>query len=124
MSLLKKEVCIESTTSKEEVIALLNRNIESFHKDGSKIPFEGRISQEGVFAIRLAREFSGYNRGTEVLTINGSVNENVRGSEVKIVFTVTTGILYLICFIIPAMLLVTVLSYINIINFGCPGICF
>lgn len=121
MDLFKKEVCFESIKAKEEVTALLQKNIEPFHKDGSKLPFEGRISQEGVFAIRLSREFTGYSRAAEMLKINGFVcqNESV-GSEVKITFSIATEILYLIGFIIPVMLIVAFLSYMGFIDLKMP----
>ncbi|PZR16240.1 MAG: hypothetical protein DI539_17710 [Flavobacterium psychrophilum] len=91
MNLFRKEISLESAKSKEEVIDLLQKNIEPFHKDSSNLNFEGRITPDGEFKMNLATKVSIYRRRESFIIIKGYVTEAQTGkSLITVEFSVST----------------------------------
>ncbi len=116
MHLFKKEVTIKSDKSKEEVIAVIDRHIEPFHKDSSTLLFEGRISPEGVFKLNVAPYQIHYRTYSGVLDIKGYVKEDENGSVTQIVFGLSKTMLFLIYSLVPILLLLTALLLSGIVQ--------
>ena len=75
MGIFSEEISIQSANTKETVISLLQKNIEPFHKDNSKLIFEGKIATDGIFNIKLSEIRNGGWTRFPILNINGLVEE-------------------------------------------------
>lgn len=117
--MFKKEIIIYSSRSKEETIAVLAANVEPWHKDSSLIPFEGSVTPEGRFNIKLGPATTGYRTRVSIIQIEGAVAEDDKGKvlvEVKFSFFENMQFfLYIIPFVLP---LVSILLYTK--NIGQP----
>jgi len=106
MGLFKRVIKIECNKGKEEAIGIIDSNIEPFHKDSSKLQFEGRITPDGEFKINLADQGSMYRKRPSSLVIKGEVIENgAEKSVIDVEFTLSkmmtiilygAGILYML----------------------------
>lgn len=76
MKLFRQTTHIESNKTKEETIVLIDRNIEPFHKDGSNLKFEGRVTADGEFKINLAEQGLAYRKRPSFVMVKGKVLEN------------------------------------------------
>lgn len=111
MKLFKETVVLESSKNREEIIALIDKKIEPYHKDGSKLMFEGRISAEGDFNLNMAPSGTAYRSYSRIVDIKGRVSEDKNNASVtEIVFSIskiskTITIMASIFFISIALLL-------------------
>ena len=117
MKLFKETVALESNKNREDVIALIDKNIEPFHKDSSSLIFEGRIHPEGVFNIKLADSGTQYRKRVSIVIIKGLVKEMQDGkSIVNIDFTITKIIQNIIYVAGVVAVVLTVLFYMGVLN--------
>lgn len=120
--LFSKTVTIENNKSKEETITVFNQHIEPFHKDSSKLWFEGRISPEGKFKIKNAIDYIPFKKSYIIpVEMSGSVFETVSGGSI-IVFTVSDSKISLIfrCITIPFFLIISVILYTEVLKIEPP----
>lgn len=98
MGLFKRVIQIECNKGKEETIGIIDSNIEPYHKDSSKLKFEGRITPDGEFKINLADQGSVYRKRPSSMVIKGQIIENEHEkSVIDVEFTLSkmmTIILY------------------------------
>ncbi|RWW99612.1 hypothetical protein [Flavobacterium cerinum] len=119
--LFSKTVTIENNKSKEETITVFNQHIEPFHKDSSKLKFEGRISLEGKFNIKIADVVKMGRTAIYPIEISGSVFETVSGGSI-IEFTISDSKTSLIfrCISIPFFLIISVILYTKVLKIEPP----
>lgn len=117
MNLFKKTVLLQSSKSMEEVIALIDSCIEPYHKDGSVLMFEGRISSEGDFDFNVAPSGTAYRSYSGIVSIKGNVKECEKGGSVtEVVFIISKISRVIMYFAIIVMVLFTVLLFTDIIT--------
>lgn len=68
-------VVIKSNKSKSEVISALKANSEVWHKDGSTIPLEGKIDDDGNFSLKPAWDESVYRQEDAGIRFIGQISE-------------------------------------------------
>lgn len=68
-------VILKTDKSKTEVISILKANIEPWHKDGSVIPLEGTIDDDGNFNLKKAHNEAIRKEEDAGLRFIGSVSE-------------------------------------------------
>lgn len=119
--LFSKTVTIENNKSKEDTIAIINKHIEPFHKDSSKLWLEGRISPEGKFNIKIADVVKMGRTAIYPIEISGSVFETVSGGSI-IEFTISESKISLIfrCISIPFFLISSVILYTKVLKIEPP----
>lgn len=99
MKFLNKTIVIQNTQSKEHIVALLQKQTESWHKDGSVAMFEGVVGNAGNFSITFEPQYKPVKMGRAgaMFTMQGSVREGVtqNTSVTEITFSIKKSTLYL-----------------------------
>lgn len=117
--LFSKTVTIENNKSKEDTIALINKHIEPFHKDSSKLLFEGRISPEGKFHIKIADVVKMGRTAISPIEISGSVLETISGGSItEIIFSEIKMFLIFRYISIPLFIILGIVLYTDILKIG------
>lgn len=119
--LFSKIITVENNKTKEETITVFNQHIEPFHKDSSKLWFEGRISPEGKFNIKIADVVKMGRTGIYPLEISGSVFETVSGGSI-VEFTINDSKTSLIfrCISVAFCLIISVILYTKVLKIEPP----
>lgn len=123
--LFSKTVTIENNKSKEDTIAVINKHIEPFHKDSSKLLFEGRISPEGKFNIKIADVVKMGRTTSSPVEISGSVFETVSGGSItELIFNEIKMFLIFRYTSIPLSLILGIVLYTDILKIGQSNVWF
>jgi len=91
-----QNVIIKSNKSKTKVVSALKANSEAWHRDGSTIPLEGKIDDDGNFDLKLARNEKIYRQETAGLTFIGQISEESGTTAINITIKVLPA-LWVIC---------------------------
>lgn len=82
--MFKKEIIIQTSLSKSQIICELKSICEDWHKDNSLKKFEGKINDDGTFSISLCNESNSSNNLRP--KIIGKIIENETNNTVLLYF--------------------------------------
>lgn len=112
MRLFIKKKIIYNDLNKNDLIDVLNKNIESFKRDGSKYLFEGKVDGNGNFIIYPSFDYNARNQIRPM--IKGVVSDNFeKGLQIEITFTLPSMMKGLIGFVIFVNLIACLILYFN-----------
>ena len=89
MGLFNATVAVKSKFSLEQAIYVLKQNIEPWHKDGSKLLFEGTVNNDGLFTAQVAAVNVNFGKSsTAGIKFKGAVaSDSSNGSTTTIMFS-------------------------------------
>jgi hypothetical protein len=103
--MFKKTHTIKTTLSKEEIIAILQSKVENFHRDNSKVDFEGKINSNGDFCIKPTFDFGPREQ------FRPEIIGKIHGSAIDLEFTISTFLKRLFLLIIAMEFVFVVFIY-------------
>ncbi|KFF06119.1 hypothetical protein [Flavobacterium reichenbachii] len=112
MNLFKQKKIIYSLLDKKDFTEVLNRNVESFKKDNSKILFEGKVDVNGNFVIYPSFDSNARNQIRPV--IEGTVSEkDAKELVIELTFDLPGMMKNLIAFVVILNLILSCFLYFN-----------
>ena len=103
--MFKKSYSIKTTRSKEEIIAIFQSKVESFHRDNSEFNFEGSINLNGDFCIKPTFDFGPREQ------FRPEIKVKIHGSTIDLEFTISTFLKRLFLLLIIMELVFVVFIY-------------
>lgn len=92
--MFKKSHTIKTTLSKEEIIAILQSKVENFHRDNSKVDFEGNVNLSGEINIKPTFDFGPRNQ------FRPEISGKIHGNQIDLVFDLSSIMKKVLWFII------------------------
>lgn len=118
MNLLEKTITLNSFRSRQEIINNLKNNIEPWHKDSSKLRYEGYVNDDGTFKAKPCPD-SPYNTRNEKPEFYGVIETTPTGCLVHLTFYTSQAVILLL--IIQILLfIIGILVWFKIISIGFP----
>lgn len=103
--MFKKLYSIKTTRSKEEIIAIFQSKVESFHRDNSEFNFEGSINLNGDFCIKPTFDFGPREQ------FRPEIKVKIHGSTIDLEFTISTFLKRLFLLLIVMEIVFVVFIY-------------
>lgn len=118
MKLFNTTIAIKSKFSMEQAISILKQNIEPWHKDGSKLLFEGTVNDSGQFSAQVAAVNVNFGKSrTAGIKFKGAVaSDSFNGSTTTIKFSMPTVIINVSLFMSLIVLVSGALILSGVIN--------
>jgi hypothetical protein len=101
MGLFNTTVTVKSKFSMEQAISILKRNIEPWHKDGSKLMFEGIVNNDGLFTAQVAavNVNFGKSRSSGIIFKGAVASDSSNGSTMTLTFSMPRTIITITLFL-------------------------
>ena len=103
--MFKKLYSIKTTRSKEEIIAIFQSKVESFHRDNSEFNFEGSLNLNGDFCIKPTFDFGPREQ------FRPEINGKIKGSSIELEFTISAFLKRLFLLLIVMEIVFVVFIY-------------
>ena len=103
--MFKKLYSIKTTRSKEEIIAIFQSKVESFHRDNSEFNFEGSLNLNGDFCIKPTFDFGPREQ------FRPEINGKIKGSSIELEFTINAFLKLLFLLLIVMEIVFVVFIY-------------
>lgn len=103
--MFKKLYSIKTSRSKEEIIAIFQSKVGSFHRDNSEFNFEGSINLNGDFCIKPTFDFGPREQ------FRPEIKVKIHGSTIDLEFTISTFLKRLFLLLIVMELVFVIFIY-------------
>jgi len=88
-----QRIILKTDKNKVEVVSILKLNTESWHKDGSTIPLEGKIDDDGNFSLKPAWDESVYRQEDAGIRFIGQISEENKLTVIHIKLKIQPSLL-------------------------------